>query len=108
MGQLLRPLEIFDQFLGDPVGDIGARATELAALALLSSGPDHVAILIHQPNRGYRLMLALFDVTAFVLTDTESPGDGVAIAHTVITARTAAGAQVRPGVYAFARIVHIG
>src|SRR5579859_3179233 len=96
------PLEVLNQLFGYPVGDIGAGAMELAALALLCSGPDHVAILIHQPDRGYGFMFAFFDVAAFVFSDAEATVHAVAIAHTVIASCTAAVPQISPGVDFFA------
>src|SRR5690349_5185075 len=60
--QLLCPLVILEQFLGDLVGYVGAGAAEFAAQAFLGSRPDHVAVFVHQPDSGYGLVFALHAV----------------------------------------------
>src|SRR5258708_16845392 len=94
--QLPRPLVVFDQLPGDPVGDIRTRPPELAALALLRRRPDDVALLIHQAHGGDGFMLALLDVAGFVLADTKPGVRALAVPRPPIAARPAVGAGLHP------------
>src|SRR5439155_11012146 len=92
--QLLRPLVVFDQLFRDPLRHIRTGPPELAALAFLRCGPDHVAILVHQPDRADRLMLALLAVARFVFADSNSPIGTAAVGRARAPVRADIGVRI--------------
>ena len=70
--------------------------SKLRAVALLRSGPHHVAVLIHQPHRRHRLMLAFINIGGFVLAHTRTEGSRRAAAN-------APAASIEPGAAAASR-----
>src|SRR5215471_19296288 len=102
--QLLRPLVVFDQLLGDPLSNFRTRPPELTALALLRCRPDHVAVLVHQADRGDGLMFSLLAVAGLVFTDSNSSMGIAAVGR----ARVAARADISACVDALTRRMDIG
>ena len=83
--RLVQALIVRYQLLCNPIGHIGAGAPEFRAVAFLSGGPDHVAILVDQAHGSQCLMGPLLDVARFVFTDTEAQS---AAAVVVVTGRS--------------------
>jgi hypothetical protein len=96
------------QAFSDFVGYVGAGAHKFSAQALGRSGPDHIAILTHQPDRSDGLVLALLGAAAVVFTNAETAGAVAATARVITQTLARSGADLRARIDAVAGLEGVG